>query len=301
MPDQPYAMGVDIGVTNTKLVIADADGRVSARDSIPTDADAAGWPANIAAAIGRIEKSRGPARWLGVAAPGLARPDGACIDWMQGRLDRVQGLNWTAYLNRPQSVPALNDAQAALLGEVWQGAAAGARNAMLLTLGTGVGGALMVDGHVLRGHIGRAGHLGHVCLNPDGEPDVTGVPGSLEDAIGNCTLFRRSNGRFSSTHELVAAHLAGDADASTVWLTSVKALACGAASLINVADPEVVIIGGGIARCGAALFEPLAQILDKIEWRPHGRRARITPAALGEHAGALGAAYNAILVDKGNQ
>lgn len=291
---EPYAIGCDIGVTNTKVVLAARSGAVLLREQIDTEAEAPDWPANIRRHVGQIEQQRGPAAWLGVAAPGLAAPDGSRIAWMQGRLDRVQGLDWTQYLGRPRPVPVLNDAQAALLGEVWQGAAAGSRNAMLLTLGTGVGGALLVDGQLLRGHIGRAGHLGHVCLDADGSPDITNIPGSLEEAIGNCTVAARTNGRFTSTHDLVAAQLAGDADATRVWLRSVRLLACGIASLVNVADPEVVILGGGIARCGPALFEPLAREMDRLEWRPTGSRVRILPAALGEFAGALGAAWNAM-------
>src|SRR5207245_402147 len=80
---------------------------------------------------------------------------------------------------------------------------------------------------LLRGHIGRAGHLGHSSLDPDGPPDCAGTPGSLEVSIGNCTIQERSGGRFHATHELIAAHLKGDAEASAIWLKSVKALAAG--------------------------------------------------------------------------
>jgi len=289
-----YAIGCDIGVTNVKAVRVAADGTVLSRHTTETNASSPDWPDGVRRFFRHIEADHGPARSLGIAAPGLAAPDGSCIFWMQGRLGEVQGLEWTQFLGRSQSqpVPVVNDAQAALLGEVWQGAAKGSRNVMLLTLGTGVGGALMVDGRLLRGHLGRAGHLGHVSLDLDAPGDIVNTPGSLEDAIGNCTVARRTGGRFHSTHDLIAAHLAGDAEASKVWLRSVHALAAAVASLINVADPEVVIIGGGIARAGPALFDPLNERLDCFEWRPHGRRARIVPAALGEYAGAIGAAWN---------
>ena len=79
----------------------------------------------------------------------------------------------------------------------------------------------MVDGKLLRGHIGRAGHLGHMSLDPDGTPDICGAPGSLELAIGNATILERSGGRFQTTHDLLAAHEAGDATATAVWLKSV--------------------------------------------------------------------------------
>jgi glucokinase len=213
---------------------------------------------------------------------------------MQGRLGEVQGLKWTEYLERNKPVPVLNDAQAALLGEVWKGSAIGAQNAILLTLGTGVGGAMMVDGRILKGHIGRAGHFGHASLDVNGANDIVNTPGSLENMIGNCTVKERSEGRFESTHDLVSAAQRGDAEAQKVWDKSVHQLGCAIVSFINIADPEVVIIGGGMATAGAALFEPLKRILDQHEWRPHGHRARLVAATLGEFAGAIGAAKNAI-------
>ena len=292
MPPDPYAIGCDIGVTNVKTVTVSTSGAVLSRHTTDTNAADPRWPDFVKQHLHDIERQSGPAATLGIAAPGLAHPDGTHIAWMQGRLGEVQGLNWSDFLNRP--VPVLNDAQAALLGEVWQGAAKGSRNAMLLTLGTGVGGALMVDGHLLKGHLGRAGHLGHVSLDPDGAGDIVNTPASLEDAIGNCTIERRTGGRFRTTHDLYAAHTAGDAFATQVWLRSIKALAAAVASLVNVADPEVVIIGGGIARAGPALFDPLNGLLDKFEWRPHGQRVRVVPAQLGEFAGAIGAAWNGL-------
>ena len=294
MINGPYSVGFDIGVTNVKVVRVTAAGQVLSRHTADTHAASPDWPDGVRRFLRQIENENGPARSLGVAAPGLAAPDGTCIFWMQGRLGEVQGLNWTEFLARSRFVPVVNDAQAALLGEVWQGAARSSRDVMLLTLGTGLGGALMVDGRLLRGHLGRAGHLGHVSLDADATGDIVSTPGSLEDMIGNCTIDRRTGGRFKSTHDLIAAHLAGDAEASRVWLRSVHHLAAAVASLINVADPEVVIIGGGIARSGSALFDPLNEGLENFEWRPHGRRARVVPAALGEYAGALGAAWNGL-------
>src|SRR5208282_3807408 len=134
---------------------------------------------------------REPPAWIGLAAPGLAAPDQRLIRCMPGRLPGLERLVWRKVLKAAGPVPVLNDAQAALLGEVWRGAARGARNACLLTLGTGVGGAALVDGRLLRGHIGRAGHLGHASLDPAGPPDVARTPGSLENAIGECTLKAR--------------------------------------------------------------------------------------------------------------
>src|SRR6185436_1741393 len=101
-------------------------------------------------------------------------------------------------------------------------------------------------------------------------------------------------GRFTSTRELVAAHLTGDEKAGEVWLRSVKNLAAGITSIINALDPEVIIIGGGIAQAGPALFEPLIRFMTRLEWRPQGHSVQIIPAALGDIAGTLGAAHYAM-------
>src|SRR6185295_9391208 len=167
----------------------------------------------------RIQAQRGqPPCHIGVASPGLAAKDGKSIAYMRGRLDGIEGFIWTDFLNSPKPVFVLNDAHAALLGEVWQGAAKGYSNVVLLTLGTGVGGAVLADGRLLKGQIGRAGHVGHISVNSDGAPDIVGIPGSLEEMIGNYNISARSRGRFNSTRELVEAHRKGDPEATLIWL-----------------------------------------------------------------------------------
>ena len=289
-----YAIGVDLGGTNVKLVAVTETGDEIERATESTVDAGSGWATCIRAQLTRIESAHGPTECVGVAAPGLAAGDGRSIAWMQGRMTGVQGFDWTVGLERQRPVPVLNDAHAAVLGEAWRGAAAGARNVVMLTLGTGVGGGALVDGRLLRGHLGRAGHFGHVSLDADGGPDIVGTPGSLEDAIGDCTVARRSGGGFASTQRLLDAYRAGDPAAEAVWTRSVERLAVGISSLINVLDPEVVVIGGGIARAGDALFGPLAAHLERVEWRPLGAGVAIVPAALGEYAGAFGAAHHTL-------
>jgi glucokinase len=251
------------------------------------------WAATVREAVAEFEEELGVVSGIGVSAPGLAADDRRSIACMPGRMRGIVGFDWTEYFGRGWTVPVLNDAQAALLGEVSAGAARERRNVYLLTLGTGVGGAACVDGRLLRGAIGRAGHLGHICLDPDGALDITRTPGSLEDLIGEHTVRARSAGRFLTTRELVAAYAAGDRGAGEVWLRSVRMLACAIASLNNVLDPELVVLGGGIASAGPLLFEPLAKELDQVEWRPQGRGVPVVRAELGEWAGAIGAAYHA--------
>lgn len=254
------------------------------------------WARAVGAAMedAQTAQSAPPLR-IGLSAPGLAARDGLSIAFMPGRLKGLEGLNWTEHLKNETPVPVLNDAHAALLAEAWVGAARGTASAIMLTLGTGVGGAAIVDGHLLKGQIGRAGHLGHNCLDPDGPRDITGIPGSIEMMIGNCTISERTRGRFRTTHELVHAFEQEDEHATKYWLISVQALACSIASYINTFDPEVVVVGGGIARAGKSLFEPLEKFLRPIEWQPGGHSVPVVPARLGEYAGAIGAARNALL------
>ena len=292
-----YAIGVDLGGTNIKIAAVSHDGDVLEYQTAETadDVEGGAWANTIKETIEQLQKNRGfAATHIGVASPGLAAKDGLSIANMQGRLEGLQGLIWGDVLKTSRPVLVLNDAHAALLGEVWKGAAQGFTNVVLLTLGTGVGGAVLADGRLLKGHLGRAGHLGHISLNPDGELDIVGTPGSLEEMIGNYNLFTRSKGRFNSTRELVEAHLEGDKLATSIWMRSIHHLAAGLTSIINSFDPEVIILGGGISRAGSALFEPLASELDRIEWRPLGHKVGIIPAALGDLAGPLGAVYNSL-------
>ena len=291
-----YAIGLDIGGTNIKALAVTPGGRVLAQTLVRTgDTGRRGWHLNVRRAKEELQRAvKQPPSWIGIAAPGLAAANQAAIAFMPGRLPGLEGLVWRKFLKVSDPIPVLNDAHAALLGEVWRGAAQRAKNALLLTLGTGVGGAALVDGRLLRGHIGRAGHFGHISLDPAGAPDVARAPGSLEDAIGDCTVSARTGGRFTTTEKLVAASNARDTDAQRVWQKSVQALAAGIASLINVVDPEVLVIGGGIAQAGIALFRPLKEYLNDFEWRPGGKKVRVVPARLGDRAGAFGAAWNAI-------
>lgn len=292
----PFVAGLDLGGTSVKGIAALVrDGTELAQITLPWDpSEPLGFASAVARTLRELEERAGrAAARVGLSAPGLAHPDGRGIAFMPGRFPGLVGLDWAKHLGRSE-VPVLNDAQAALLGEVWKGAAQGLRNVLLLTLGTGVGGAAMVDGRLLRGRSGKAGHLGHLSLDPGGLPDVTAVPGSLEDAIGNHNIAARSGGRFTTTHGLVSAVEAGDPFARMVWLRSVRALAAAIASLTNILDPEAVILGGGIAASGETLFRPLSEWVHRFEWRVGAPPVRLIAARLGDRAGAWGAAWNAL-------
>lgn len=292
------AAGIDLGGTNIKAALIDCvSGQAVATLSRPTqDGEMAdGVPRfalTVREIVGELEAQAGGGPLpVGLSAPGLADPGGQCIRWMPGRMVGLENFQWADFLQRPASV--LNDAHAALLGEIWIGAARGCRDVFMLTLGTGVGGAAYSDGRLLKGAIGRAGHLGHISVDADGPLDVFNTPGSVEAAVGNLTIAERGSGKFANTLELIRASAEGDKDAVAIWQESVRKLAVGIVSLVNVLDPEVVIIGGGIAvGAGPLLFEPLTQYLAQYEWRPGGHRVKIVPAAAGDMAGCFGAVWN---------
>jgi len=287
-----FAIGIDLGATNIKLVVVTEDEKILESRSDPTqDTAEMRWAEHIKQMISAVETNlRAPAKWIGLAAPGLAARDHRRIAFMPGRLQGLENLDWTNFLQRSNPVTVLNDAHAALYGEHWLGAAAGFANALLLTLGTGVGGAILSRGELLTGTIGRAGHLGHICLDTNAPKDIVNTPGSIEMLIGDCTIRERGQGLFDSTKQLVDAHLAGNQVATEIWMKSIYELSCAIASLVNVLDPEAVIIGGGMSSAGEALFQPLQKFMDEVEWRPGGHRVKIVPAQLGDWAGALGAA-----------
>ena len=293
MSEARFILGIDLGGTHVKGLVVDELGRVHAEDTRPTEDGAAGaWRDNVRRVVAGLQGRFPTIAVAGLCAPGLASRDEKMIVSMPGRLRGLEGLDWSGELGLPTVV--LNDAHAALLGEVWLGAARGGTNVLMVTLGTGVGGAAMVDGRLLRGHLGRAGHVGHLSLDPAGEPDIVRTPGSLEDAMGDCTVGRRSGGRFATTRALVAAVIAGDEAARAVWERSTGALGAALAGLINVLDPQMIVLGGGIAAAGEVLFTPLRVALDRMEWRIGATGVALVPAKLGAQAGAFGAVYRAL-------
>ncbi len=148
----------------------------------------------------------------------------------------------------------------------------------------------MIDGKPYQGAFNKAGHIGHMVIDHEGDCDVAGMPGSLEECIGNCTIEKRSKGKFSSTYDLLIAYANGDVFAKEVWLKSVKQLAIGIASITNIISPETIVIGGGIAEAGPVLFEPLNEYMAQFEWRTGGNKVEIVKAVYGDLAGTIGAA-----------
>jgi glucokinase len=293
-----YGIGVDLGGTRIKAVAVTGDGEVLGREtraSHDEHSSIGSCAETIRRLISGLESAQTEAAMsVGLATPGLIAADSRSVACCPGKLAGIEGFDWSSALGRKETVLLLNDAYAALVGEHWIGAARGFQNAILMTLGTGVGGAILSEGRLLRGAHGRAGILGHMSLDPFGVKGCFTVPSPLEDWIGEQTVAERTGGRFRSSEELVRGVRDADASAQAAWRKSIRALAVAIASYGLILDVEAVILGGGIAQAGADLFEPLARELDEVEWRPGGMKMEIVPASLGSWAGAIGAAKNAI-------
>lgn len=270
-----------------KAVLITQQGEVLAKEIVAIrNSD---WRGAVHEAFTKIKMVNVPLSCIGLAAPGLPDDQNRQIDHMPGRLDGLEGFYWSDFLK--SEVHVLNDAHAALLAEVNFGIAKGLKNVVMLTLGTGVGGAILINGQLYQGVNQRAGSIGDMSLNS--ESDEIGflqVPGSLEDAIGNESVPRRSNHRFQTTRELVEAYAHGDEFATEIWLRSVKKLAVAMCSLINILAPQQIILGGGIAQSNELLFKPLSEFMNQYEWRPDGNATPVVKAQFDDIAGAIGAA-----------
>ena len=180
-----------------------------------------------------------------------------------------------------------NDANCAGLGEAWLGAGSQFRNMIMLTLGTGVGGAIILDGKLFVGHQGAAGELGLITLNPDGPQCNSGNNGSLEQYV-SVQAVRRASGK--EPLELANLAKAGDKNALEFWQDYGRILGAGLSSLIYILTPEAIIIGGGMS-AGAELFLPFTKA--EIERRVLSSSRldlQLLTAKLGNQAGVVGAA-----------
>ncbi|MEJ7643632.1 MAG: ROK family protein [Chryseolinea sp.] len=288
---EKLAIGIDLGCTNIKGVLLNSEGLVLAeekQDTVEHDDDH--WKSLVKKMIAGFRvHAKQDVHAIGLSAPGLADVANSCISFMPGRLPGLEKFDWTSWVG--ERVYVLNDAHAALMAETTFGAAKNMQHAVLLSLGTGIGGGILIHGELYQGVSQMAGHIGHTTIDAtDTSHDVTNMIGSIEDAFGNVSLSRRSHGKYHSTDALVDDYLKADPFASWVWLTSIQKLAVSIASTINILSPEAVILSGGITRAREALLEPLNSFLQLYEWRPGGKRTLIKLARFSELPGAIGAA-----------
>ncbi|MFN5162924.1 MAG: ROK family protein [Cyanobacteriota bacterium] len=290
---EPQLIGIDLGGTAIKLGRFSNAGECLAELELPTPQPA--MPGAVATAISTAVEHLDPARCadrVGIGLPGPA--DGA------GRVARI-AINLPGWRDVPladwlepqlgRRVTLANDANCAALGEAWHGAARGVDDLLLLTLGTGVGGAVLLGGKLFLGHGGAAAEPGLICVDPEGPPCRSGNRGSLEQYCSLAGLARLSP---LEPAELDRRARSGDPEALAVWAAYGRWLGIGLSSLLYVLTPQRVLIGGGLS---AASEHFLPAVWQEVEQRvlPVSREGlEIRRCALGNGAGRLGAAWLAL-------
>jgi len=286
-------IGVDLGGTAIKLGRFSSDGDVLATHQIATPQPAT--PGSVCVALVEAIEVIDPDRRalvVGIGLPGPmdvnARVARICInlpgweeiplaDWLESRLGR--------------RVTLANDGNCALVGEAWKGAAQGYADVVLLTLGTGVGGGVMLSGHLFTGHNGAAAEPGLIAFDPSGPPCNSGNRGSLEQFASLSALRRLWDG---DPAELATLASNGDATAQAVWNQYGVCLGVGISSLIYLFTPELVLLGGGIAGASHHFLPALRREVEQRVQAVSREGLRIQACALGNGAGRLGAAHLAL-------
>jgi glucokinase len=193
-----------------------------------------------------------------------------------------------------------NDATAGAAGEHRWGAGARASNMVYLTLSTGVGGGVVIDGRLYRGSWGNGGELGHVTVDWHGRRcRGCGRRGCLEAYVSGTSIAERAQEAgldLRSAEDVAAAARAGDAGAVAIWDETVEALACGLISIVNLFEPEMVVIGGGVTRSGDQLLAPVRAAVRESAMRPAGDAVDVVLSSFGDRVGVVGAA--AIVYDR---
>jgi glucokinase len=287
-------LGLDVGGTNTKLAVLEDDGdrrQLLATATVPTGpGDPAGVLARLAAAAAELVAASGPVAAAGVGLPGLFDEASGRVVFLPNLPEAWTGQPVAGPLAGRLGVPValLNDARAFTLAESRMGAAAGCPTVVCLTLGTGVGGGVVVDGRLRFGPSGRAGELGHQVIEVGGPPCGCGNRGCVEAFAAGAALCRL--GGRDSPEAVFAAAAAGDARAAEAVASVVDRLAVGIANLVTVLWPERVVVGGGVAAAGERLFGPLRAAVAASAPLVDPAAYEIVPAALGPAAGAIGAA-----------
>lgn len=309
-----YNIGIDLGGTNIAAGIVDATGQILQKSSIPTqhERDYLEVIRDMALLIyGLIDK--GGYELANIASIGIGCP--GAVDKKWGEIIFANNLNWhdvpiqallREYLNLPIYLE--NDAAAAALAEYLFGSCQGTENSITLTLGTGVGSGMIMNGQLFSGSHGAGAHLGHMIVETDGIPCTCGNKGCWEQYVSATSLVREGQKAVKESPDGLIAKLA-EQDLSKVTAKMVldaakekdpavvkifdryiDYLAMGMITIINAFDPEVIAIGGGVSQAGDFLLQSLCEEVEKHIFYKDVAHARICLAQLGNDAGIIGAA-----------
>jgi len=305
-----FVLGIDIGGHQIKAGIVDEKGAIVASRTLLTPTDLDTFVPSLQEAIRWLLEATSLPAGVGVGCKGIIDPDSTRVENLTGPLHFLQGLRLSDLVGLPLDVPVFadNDARVALAAETVWGAAHGRENAIMLTLGTGVGGAVLSGGRLLRGHSGVAGNLGHITVEPDGAVCACGNRGCLETVFSaraieaeawaavhrgcSSTLTRlfREQPQLATCQTIFQAAREGDELSSAIVYRAIGKLAAALAGLLHIFDPEVVILGGRVADQGADLLVPLQEAVWERSRGLLGRDVPIVEQEVSDKSGIVGAA-----------
>ncbi|MGQ0549205.1 MAG: ROK family protein [Armatimonadota bacterium] len=314
-----YVVGVDLGGTKILTALVDVHGRVAGR--VREKTPQSGPDAVIETIAGTVRRVLGDAgvdagaiRSVGVGAPGPADPTSGVVfevPNLPGWHDVPLAAMLTSRLGVTTCVE--NDANAAAMGERWAGAGRGIDDLIYMTISTGIGGGLIFNGRIYRGVSGTAGEVGHMVIDPAGPRCPCGRMGCLEALASGTSIARDARAAVAAGRSttlstlapeaLTAAEVAraareDDPLARELFARAARYVGIGVANLVNLLNPAMVIIGGGVAKAGDLLFAPVRRIVLEEAFKRPAAAVRIVPAALGDDVGAVGAAAVAIERDR---
>ncbi len=284
------AIGIDIGGTSIKFALLDEAGKILCRERRPTPLNDPAALADIAAGV--IYGWKGSEMPIGVACAGDVNNDTGLVTADNLGWDKVP-LGPLLFQRLGRSVVLEQDAQAAMLAEWSAGSLMGEKNALYLTLGTGVGGGAIVGGKPHRELARTSSEYGHMITHAGGEPCSCGERGCYERYASVSALVRRAEG-FSSAEEILAAVQAGNEKVVAIWKEYIREVCMGLVSLLNIFGPEVISIGGGISEAGDILLDSLkAGMGEHTTYTRYYSHTELRLAVFGNDAGVLGAAASA--------
>ena len=296
-------LAVDLGGTNLRMAAVRDEGEILHLAKTPTPREFS--PDLLMQLFGDLadecRAAIGPDRpiaAIGAGVPANVNTDGILRNLPN--LPLLDGMHLKMDLTSKFSLPAVveNDATAAAIGENWLGASRDVNDSILITLGTGVGGGIIINNEPLRGIDGTAGKIGHMCVEPDGVPCGCGSHGCIEQyasATAMVRMAREAGLDVKSSHEVYNASMDGDERARAVFLKMGTYLGITVGSLLNALNPEMVVIGGGAAAGWDAFSEHLKSETRRRAFSEPADRAVIVRSELGDNAGILGSARSAFL------
>ncbi|MBR3629705.1 MAG: ROK family glucokinase [Oscillospiraceae bacterium] len=311
-----YYIGIDLGGTNIVAAVVDEEYKILTKASTktnrprPAEAIADDMAAMAIKAVQDAGLTMDDIEWVGVGTPGIANSETGIIEFSNnlGFENTPMADLIRKHIDKPIYIE--NDANAAAYGEYVAGAAKGAKNAVCITLGTGVGGGIIIDGQIYAGSNFGGAEIGHTVISIDGPQCSCGRKGCFEVYSSATGLIRMTKEKMDVTpdslmHKIteersgkVSARTAfdamrqGDAAAKEVVDFYIKALAAGITNTINIFQPDVLCVGGGVCNEGDALLLPMKEIVEKeVYTRNSPKNTRIVIAELGNDAGLIGAAF----------